>query len=57
MALGVFDAAQETAFKKALNNPKGKVAIEYSKADEKRGYEFAMKMKVLLEAAGFDVWG
>ena len=54
----IFDAAQQAAFKKALeNNPKGKVAIEYSKADEKRGYEFATKMKALLEGAGFDVWG
>jgi len=43
-----FDAAQEAAFKKALeNNPKGKVAIAYSKADEKRGYESATKLTAL----------
>jgi hypothetical protein len=52
----VFDAKQEAAFEAALSEEtKGKIAVEYTKADEKRAYDFAMKLADLLETAGYDV--
>jgi hypothetical protein len=36
---------------------KCKIAIEYTKADEKRARNFALKLKEIFESAGYDVWG
>jgi len=36
--------------------PKGKVAIEYIRSDEKRSHDFATKIKDILVKAGYDVW-
>jgi hypothetical protein len=41
-------------FKKA---PKGRLAVEYSAADQLRAHKFAEKLKEIFVASGYDVWG
>jgi hypothetical protein len=49
---------QKNKFSAYLKNaPKGKVAIEHSAADGKRSNDFAIEIKNMLEASGYDVWG
>jgi hypothetical protein len=53
-----FSGSQQTKFVELLSGAvKGKIALEYSKADEKRAHDFAVKLKAIFEAAGYDVWG
>ena len=53
-----FSAQQAANFATSLKDAiKGKVAIEYTKADEKRSRDFALKLKAIFESSGYDVWG
>lgn len=53
-----FSAQQRDRFIAALTDAvKGKVAVEYIRSDERRAYPFAMEMKRILDASGYDVWG
>lgn len=49
---------QKKLFSESLSNaPKGAVAVEYIRSDEKRVYDFAVTISDLLRTAGYDVWG
>ena len=37
--------------------PKGHIAIEYIRSDERRSYGFAMELKNMMETLHYDVWG
>lgn len=53
-----FSKEQVTNFGASLKDAvKGKIAIEYTKADEKRARDFALKLKAIFESSGYDVWG
>jgi hypothetical protein len=50
--------AQEKQFLAYLKDaPKGRVAIEYIRSDEKRSRDVAVKIKNMLVTEGYDVWG
>jgi hypothetical protein len=53
-----FSKEQEATFSASLKDAvKGKIAIEYTRADEKRARDFALKLKGIFESSGYDVWG
>jgi hypothetical protein len=53
-----FSKEQVANFAASLKDAvKGKIAIEYTKADEKRARDFALKLKAIFESSGYDVWG
>jgi hypothetical protein len=51
------DVQEETFMAYLKDAPKGRVAIEYIRSDEKRSRDFAIKIKDMLAASGYDVWG
>jgi hypothetical protein len=51
------DAQRQTFSDHLREAPKGNIAIEYTAADQVRSYDFAVRLRELLIAAGYDVWG
>jgi hypothetical protein len=52
-----FSKEQEKTLSASLKDAvKGKIAIEYTRADEKRAHDFALKLKAIFESSGYDVW-
>jgi hypothetical protein len=48
---------QESTLMELLKKaPKGRLAVEYTAADQMRAYKFAEKLKEIFVASGYDVW-